>query len=38
MDGKKSLQLPRGFEPLHRPLSLPRWLMGILGSIIQALV
>ena len=37
MDGKKSLQLPRGFVPLYR-LSLPRWLMGILGSIIQALV
>lgn len=35
---KEIVALPRGFESLHSPLSLPRWLMGVLGSIVQALV
>ncbi len=38
VDGYETLQLPRGFEPLHYPLSSSRGLMEVLGSIIQTLV
>ena len=38
VDGKKSLQMARRFEFLHHPLSLSRWLVGILGAVIQTLV
>jgi hypothetical protein len=38
VDGKKTLQMARRFEFLHHPLSLSRWLMGILGTVIQILV
>ena len=38
MDRDEALQLPRRFEPLHDPLSPPRWLMGIFGSIIESLM
>ena len=31
---EESLGLAGGFEPLHAPLSLPRWLVGVLGTII----
>ena len=36
--GKETLDLPRRFEPLHDPLSSPGRLMGIFGSILEALV
>jgi hypothetical protein len=38
MSGKDALNLPRRLEPLHDPLSSSGWLMGVFGSVIEALV
>jgi hypothetical protein len=38
MGGQKSLHLPRRLEPLHDPFPSSRRLVGILGSIIEALL
>jgi hypothetical protein len=35
MDRDEALQLPRRFEPLHDPLSPPRWPMRILRAIVE---
>ena len=38
MGGKEALNLPRRLEPLHDPLSSSGRLMGVFGSVIEALV
>jgi len=35
---EKALGMTGGFEPTHRSLSLPGWLVGVLRSIVQSLV
>jgi hypothetical protein len=38
VNGDEALEVPGRFEPLHDPLSSPRWLMRILGAIVEPLV
>ena len=38
VDGKKSLDLASRLEAFHLPFSSPRWLVGVLGSIVETLV
>lgn len=38
VNGDEPLEMPRGFEPLHNPLSSPCWLVRIFRAVVETLV